>query len=323
MLLNELDLPHYPDNRLLLSRFRRMVNVALAGLSGLILLIPGSIQGSAQGATAPIEHLEVALWPEFDQPAMLVIYRFELAADTPLPARVALPVPAASGPPHAVAWQNADGALFDAEFTSETAGDWQIVQIELPETRSGQLEYYSAIEIVGTTRSFLFEWPSGFELAGMSYKVQEPVAATDLVVRPAPDGERRGDYGLNYLSAEMGPQPVDSAPVISVTYQKSNSMLSIQALQPLGQISAPVDAQSDNSSVLPWLLGAGGIVLLVGGGYYFASRRRFAPRRLPRRRRKQTMEVELEASTIYCHNCGAAAGITDAYCRQCGTRLRR
>ncbi len=297
-------------------------------MSALILLVVGSSQGSAQGATAPIDHLEVDLWPEFDQPAMLVIYRFELAADTPLPARIALPVPAASAPPHAVAWQDADGGLFDADFTSERAGDWQIVEIELPESRSGQLEYYADLDFAGTTRSFLFEWPSGFELGGLSYKVQEPVAATELVVSPAPDGEGQGDYGLNYLTAEMGAQPVDSSPVISVTYQKANPALSIESLQPLGQqplgqISAPVNVQTDSPNILPWLLGAAGIALLGGGGYYFVSRRRPAPQREPRRRGKRSTDVELEASTVYCHNCGAAAGISDVYCRQCGTQLRR
>jgi len=295
----------------------------LAGLSAMILLVVGSFQGSAQGATASIEHLEVSLWPEFDRPAMLVIYRFEIPPETPLPARIALPVPAASGPPHAVAWLSDEGGLFDAAFSNEIAGDWQIIEVELPESRSGQLEYYADMDFADTTRSFLFEWPQGFELGGMSYEVQEPVAATDLAVSPAPDSEGLGDYGLNYLSAELGAQPVDSAPVISVTYQKATPTLSIESLQPLGQISVPIESQLETLNILPWLAGAAGIVLLGGGAYYFVSKRRSAPQRVPRRRGKRTTDVELEASTIYCHNCGAAAGISDVYCRQCGTQLRR
>ncbi len=323
MPLLELALPHSPVSRPPISGARMTASLFLAGLSAMILLVVGSFQGSAQGATAPIEHLEVSLWPEFDRPAMLVIYRFEIAPDTPLPARIALPVPAASGLPHAVAWLSDEGGLFDATFTNESAGEWQVIEVELPESRSGQLEYYADMDFADTTRSFLFEWPQGFELGGMSYKVQNPVSATELVVSPVPDGEGRGDYGFNYMTAEMGPQPVDSAPVISVTYQKANPTLSIDSLQPLGQISAPIGVQTQNPNIVPWLLGAAGIVLLGGGGYYFVSKRRPAPQREPRRRGKRTTEVELEASTIYCHNCGAAAGISDVYCRQCGTQLRR
>ncbi len=292
-------------------------------VAALTLLLIGARTAFAQATTAPIEHLEVALWPEFDQPAILVIYRFEIAADTPLPAQVSLPVPAASGQPHAVAWLSADGGLFDAAFTSASAGDWQIIQVELNESRSGQLEYYAHMDIAGTTRSFLFDWPSEYELGSLSYQVQEPIGATDLIVRPAPDGVNQGDYGLNYLTAEMGPQLSDSAPVISVTYQKADPRLSIDLLQPLGEISAPDDLLLDNPNILPWLMGAAGIALLGGVAYYFFFRRRPAFGRVPRRRRRSTPEVELEVSTVYCHNCGAAAGISDVYCRQCGTQLRQ
>lgn len=301
----------------------KIAQLLLATAAVLLLLVPGSARVSAQDATAPISHLEVALLPEFDQLAMLVIYRFELAADTPLPARVALPVPASARQPHAVAWLGSDNILYDATFTSEVEGDWLIVQIDMPETRTGQLEYYADIDFAGTIRSFLFEWPRGFELGGMSYEVQEPVAATDLKVVPAPDGEGPGDYGLNYVTAELGPQPVDGAPAISVTYEKSDPALSIDALQPLGQVSTPVDLQSDNPNLLPWLLLAGGIAILGSGGYYFASRRQPAAQRVSRVRRKRTTDVELQASTVYCHQCGAAAGISDVYCRQCGTQLRK
>ena len=274
---------------------------------------------SAQEAT--LDHLEVALWPEFDQPAMLVIYRFELAPDTSLPAQVALPIPAVVGQPHAVAWLGDDGLLYDAAFVLEPAGDWSVVQIELTDTRTGQLEYYSAMDFAGIIRSFLFEWPSGFELGGMSYEVQEPVAATDLVVNPAPDREVLGDFGLNYLTAELGPQAADSAPVISVTYEKASTSLSVEALQPLGE--TPVDAQSEVPNLLPWLVLAVGIAILGGGAYTLASRRRPASRPVPKQRSRQATEVELEASIVYCHQCGAAAGISDVYCRQCGTQLRK
>ncbi len=319
--LKEADLT--PKQQLTARPMLRIARLCLAMAAVLLLLALGSARVFAQTATAPIDHLEVALWPEYDRPAMLVIYRFELAADTPLPARVGLPVPAAAGQPTAIAWLGSDGTLYEAAYTSESVGDWLIVQIEMPEARTGQIEFYSDMDFAGTSRSFLFEWPDGFELGGMSYEVQEPVSATDLRVNPAPDREGPGAFGLNYQTAELGPQPADGTLAISVTYEKSSPGLSVEALQPLGQVSTPVGLQSDNPNLLPWLLLAAGIAALGGGGYYFASRRRPAPQRVPRRRRKSGTEVELEASIVYCHQCGAAAGISDVYCRQCGTQLRK
>ncbi len=286
-------------------------------------MIPGAAQGFAQTSSTPIDQLEVALWPEFDRQAMLVIYRFSIPPDTPLPARVALPIPTASGEPHAVAWQDSDGRLFDTAFTLNSGDNWSIAEVELPASHRGQIEYYAELDFAGTIRSYLFEWPSGFELGGMSYEVQEPFSATDLRIVPAPQVQRQGNFGLNYAFANMGPQPADSGPLISVTYEKSTPTLSVDALQPLGQVGTPVDSQPGTPDLLPWLFAAVGIVILSGGVYYFAFRRQPAPQRVSRRRRKRTSDVELEASTVYCHNCGAAAGISDMYCRRCGTQLRR
>lgn len=288
---------------------------------GLSLLVITSTQGRAQEATAFVEHLEVALWPEYDRPAMLVIYRFELAPDASLPARVALPIPADVGQPNAVAWLGTDGVLYDAAFVLQPAGDWSVVQVEMSDTRTGQLEYYAAMDIAGTIRSFLFEWPPGFELGEMAYEVQEPVAATELIVNPAPDHAGPGDLGLNYLTAELGPQAGDSAPAISVTYKNAAGMLSVEALRPLGVTQ--VEAQAGKLDLLPLLVSAAGIAILGGGIYYLAFIRRPAPWLAAGRRWKRTTDIELKPSTVYCHQCGAAAGIRDVYCRQCGEKLRR
>ena len=286
--------------------------IALAAFLGLSMLVMGSTYGQAQEATAFVKHLEVALWPEYDRPAMLVIYRFELAPDTSLPARVALPIPADVGRPNAVAWLGTDGVLYDAAFILQPAGDWSVVQVEMSDTRTGQLEYYAAMDISGTIRSFLFEWPPGFELREMAYEVQEPVAATELIVNPAPDHAGPGDFGLNYLTAILGPQAGDRALAISVTYKNAAGTLSIEALQPLGV--AQVDAQAGNLDLLPLLVYAAGIAILGGGVYYLA---------FTRRRRNRTTDLVLQASTVYCYQCGTAARNRDVYCRQCGEKLRR
>jgi len=55
------------------------------------------------GSASPLERLEVALLPEYDQPGVLVILRGLLSPAVELPAHVEIPVPAAYGEPSAVA----------------------------------------------------------------------------------------------------------------------------------------------------------------------------------------------------------------------------
>lgn len=56
-----------------------------------------------QGVT--FESVQIDLWPEYDRPDMLVVYRFVLAADAQLPTELSLRIPAAAGTPNAASDQ--------------------------------------------------------------------------------------------------------------------------------------------------------------------------------------------------------------------------
>ncbi len=295
------------------SSLARVFGLALC----VLLLAAVSSVGQAQGEPASLAHFEVALWPEFDQPSMLVIYRFELEPEAQLPITVELPIPTAVAQPFAVAWQDASGALFDTQFEVSPDG---IVSILIPQGVGGQLEYYADLNTQDQRRSFRFEWPGTVELAGFSYEVQQPVGAGELSVIPAPDEQLAGPFGLNYAHAELGPQSIGDALAIEISYRKTTSTLSQPpAEQPLAPSAAAVPSSTD---LLPYLL-AGGGVLLVGAGVIYYLRGR--PVAVPRRRTRPTRssERELELSAVYCHQCGTKSKVNDSYCRNCGAKLRQ
>jgi hypothetical protein len=260
------------------------------------------------------------LWPEYDQAATLVIYRFQVGADTALPAVVELQIPSSVGEPNAVAWQDADQALFDAAHTIEVAGEWATVRIEMEQSRTGQLEYYADLKIVDDLRSFRFDWPGGVRIEAVAYEVQQPVTATELTIVPEADRQSSGPFGLTYHLAELGPQSVGVSWAIELSYRKADSILTVETLQPLGEPAAATSAARDSSAFLPWVLGGLGLAAVGGGlAYYLRSRPALAA---PRRRRGSTVEPTLEASAIFCHSCGTKAQVSDRFCRNCGTRLR-
>ncbi|HJS30103.1 MAG TPA: hypothetical protein VJ768_10805, partial [Anaerolineales bacterium] len=73
-----------------------------------VLLIPGA---RAQ-AEVTLEEANIALWPEYDRPGMLVIYRITLSPTVALPAALEFNIPAAAGVPNAVAETGLDGNLY-------------------------------------------------------------------------------------------------------------------------------------------------------------------------------------------------------------------
>ncbi len=285
---------------------------------------------AAQEAPA-IEQLTVALWPEYDQPAMLVILRVQLAPGTQLPVDVILPIPTSAGEPLAVAYTTAEGALLNAPYTRLVQGDWALVTLT-SETLSAQLEYYQPLQISGTQRAFRYEWPGGQDLAKLSYEVQHPVGAQAMTIDPPAQSTVPRPDGLLYSFADLGQVPGTETRQIEVSYQREASTLSIDSVgQPAPPVAGPAEPAGGSLDVTAWLpagLGILGVALVVvGAALYLRSRRRGAAESVRQRHRPKRSSMPqpgpaLDASVIFCHSCGAQAAVTDKFCRQCGTKLR-
>ena len=301
----------------------RKVPILAVGLVMLAAL--WAAPGSAQGAPS-IARLEVAIWPEYDKPSVLVIYRLQLAGGTALPAAVSVPIPASVGEPLAVAKQAADGTLVNATYTRQVQGDWATITLQT-ESLNAQVEYYTPLTLEGTRRHFTFTWPGGVALGDLTYSVQQPAGATDMQVTPQPAETGRGADGLLYYQAELGSQDIPSTQTIDVSYSRDTSQLSIASLQPTAVISPATATQGralDLTRILPWLVGGLGLLLIgLGVFLYFRMGR---PAAVPPPRRHAPPDDRagvIDASTVYCHKCGMQAAVSDLYCRHCGTRLRQ
>lgn len=305
------------------------VSVLLAILALGIMLAPVGVLAQSE---ADIAELEIAIWPEFDREAMLVIYRLRLSPELTLPANIRVPIPAEAGEPHAVAWQDEAGRLLLARYESEARGEWLIINLTA-ESRLAQVEFYSDYDLVGTERRFQLVWPSGFPLEKLRYEVQEPSGAMRLLVDPEPDEASIGSYGLNYLRADLGAVPSDVSILIEVSYAKADASLTADALVTPAPAATnrPISAEGgtpDVGELLPWLLfGFGAVLVLMGAFFYLRLNRQ---PQIAVKRRKSRMagsqpepEVGIDASTIFCHQCGTQASINDNFCRHCGEQLRR
>jgi hypothetical protein len=278
-----------------------------------------------EGAT-PLTLLEVALWPEFDRQDVLAIYRVQLPPETQLPAMVMLPVPAEAGEPHAVATIGEDRNLYVAPFEIQQAGQWNWVAVE-SDSLLLQLEFYSALTFSGDQRAYTFYWPGGLSIDAFQVEVQKPLSASAFKLTPAGAAQVAQD-GLTYARTGLGLQGADDLIEVSLSYEKSDDALSIDAVAQQPTLERPTTTQGgtpDLTALLPWILGAFGI-LLAGVGLFMLLRMRAArpSKRAPRRRKRRSSKDKdkLESSPIYCHVCGSQASASDLFCRRCGTKLR-
>jgi len=286
----------------------------------------------AAAAEAPqFAALKISLWPEYDRPAVLVMYDITLPSDTTLPVALDIRIPARAGEPNAVAFQEPSGNLVNAEYHYSVDGDWGVISVKAM-TPNLHIEYYDpALSKEGSTRRFVFHWPGDFAADAVLLVVQQPATAKDMKITPALGNGAVESDGLTYYRAEIGSLAAGQTFEVSVVYTKGDDTLSRDVLQPQGNLPTQTPAKGEVTwhKVVPWVVVALGVLLIVIGVAWYWISSHTVPAPQPRsRRRRQPMPPEALADDApsgearYCPQCGARAQPGDRYCRVCGTKLR-
>jgi hypothetical protein len=242
------------------------------------------VASAATAATEPrLASLEVALWPEYDRPAVLVMLHGRLVPNAALPATVHLPMPVEAGKPHAVAKRTPDGRLLLVSHTVSVTGESAIINV-LTDEPEIWLEYYVDLATTDPQRRYVFTWPGGIDIAQVTYEVLQPIGAEGLSVKPPPGRQSVGNDGLTYYLGDLGPKGPNESFSIGVTYTKTTPTLTAFALPqqgaPVGQARGgmsppPAATPSGPGAATPWLVALviGFAVTLAGIWVFMASKK--------------------------------------------------
>ncbi len=297
----------------------------------LLALVLGlaAIPARAQDAVR-IASLRVDIWPEFDRPAVLVIYHITLAANTALPATLNLHVPA-QALINAVAVVDPGLGLLNAEYTRTVVGAWATLSITTTSLEV-QVEYYDSLVRDGSTRTVVYEWLGDTAVEAFNVAFQVPAGASNTSLDPAPASSQRDAYDLlNYVTDTMSLEAGETF-TLTAQYEKADDELSIASMPVEPAMSLEeTSGQTAWSDVLPWILGGLGLVLIVLGMFVLFGflgnpgwrRTKTARQRKERHISRASKDEEEESSQVHCHECGRRAQPGDQFCRSCGTRLRR
>ncbi len=289
-----------------------------------ILLVLGALLTPfVAQAQSPIKlsTLKVQLWPEYDQPSMLVIYDFQLPDSTKLPVSVSMTFPKDA---HlvAVASQSPDGSLLNTDYIGPTVNEqWQSITIQIQTPTTYHLEYYQTLSRTGKQRQFTYLWPGTYAIDHLSVSIRLPPDTTSVVTKPDMNSAKGAD-GSSNLTKDFGALQAGQQLPLELTYTKTTDTLSVPAESV--QSSKPLDSNTPGrvllSNYVPYILGALGIIALGAGSIYLLQ-----PHNRQAFQKRQTHRPHAAAhgkADIYCHQCGARAEPGDRFCRVCGTRLR-
>jgi hypothetical protein len=276
-------------------------------------------------------YAEIRLWPEFDQPSMLVMYTMMLAPASPVPAQIAIRIPTSAGMPNTVAVGPDPDNLFETEFSRQVEGQWSTIRVNtaLPLIR---IEYYDPT--IGKNRYFNYTWPADYPTDVVLIQIQKPFGAKNIQISPTiADGEWASDGVLNYFSADATNLANGKQFTIDLSYQKETDVLSVTGLEVRSTV--PVTFQTHGRlrwwSTFPWMLFLPIIIifLIISGLLYT----RVNPIKLiPLSIEKRTNGVvdksappaqDVPVFIQHCQQCGRRANPGDRFCRACGTRLRK
>jgi hypothetical protein len=291
------------------------------------LIIPAPVQAKPP---ASFESMEVDLWPEYDQPSMLVIYRITLDPATTLPADVTLHIPVNVGDPSAVATRETNGQLLNLAYTRTIQGEWSAISFKSTAYQI-QFEYYDpGLVKNGSTRNFTYTWAADYAVKALTLQVQQPVGASQMTLSPDLGNPITSATGLAYYDATVGAVAAGTQFKLSIQYQKNTDALSqptqpVQASETLGPTTA---GRTQSPSLVILVLVGLAAILFIASIYILLRSNKIEITFGENKRHKTHKRLQDEGNAapqegIFCHQCGKRAAPGDVFCRACGTQLRK
>jgi hypothetical protein len=285
-----------------------------------------------------ISSMEIDIWPEYDQPSVLVIYRISFDSLTNFPSTVNFTIPASAGNPSSVAMKDVDGLLYDLEYSVTPDGSWNRIRF-ITSSPDIQIEFYDPyIESAPDLRTYSYRWISDYAINDLKLVVQQPRFVSNIDISPDyGTGKINPDDHLKYFTLDLGSLKRGAYVNTGISYIKSDDSLSastqpVKAVDTIQQESGVtvklknlVDAIWENTTLTTaavLILISFALIVLVA---LLALQKRDLkdPDANPPRenmQKKRTVNAS-EVREVYCHVCGKRARPGDLYCRTCGSKL--
>lgn len=290
-----------------------------------LLIISASTQVNAQ-SDITIDKMQVRIWPEYDQPSVLVINNIFLSGEVNLPVSLNFLIPAVAGAPHSVAVRELDGQLYLLEYEMTSVGEWNQLTFTTPYPEIW-IEYYDpSLTVEDDQRSFEFRWVGDYLINDLQIEVQRPLTATNMTFKESMGEPQIGNDGLTYFFSNVGELKANTNVSLHIEYTKSDDTLSSSVAAPVQPVTPlNIDDSIGKTSfvqILPFIVAGIGLVMLIFGVFWYMNKNKETTTK-PRQRHTAVKRTSIqEGEAIFCHRCGRRADPGDVFCRACGTKLK-
>lgn len=271
-----------------------------------------------------ISIMDISVWPEYDQPGVLVQYQGSLLA-TPTktnPVEVYFLVPKGAGVGAACAIQS--NGNHTSETWKETDADDALTKVTFKVTEPQfHVEYYYNPLPAAADKKFSFAYTAGLPTDEIDLDVQHPLKATAFTLTPdAPNSHKEQD-GFTYHQYTFKQVAAGQKLSTDVAYSKSDPKPSVSSDKPASSPSAADAASSGGINpnqliVIATFLAMAGIII-----YFVWERNRRVLQ--PAYGRVEHYEAAPQAAVLatngFCTQCGSPMQAGDRFCARCGTAV--
>ena len=277
---------------------------------------------AAPPADLRIARLQLSIWPEYDDPRVLLIIRGELAPGVTFPTHVTLPVPK-------------EAELIGAGMISELGelllhphriipgGASDTLEIDLPAPRFFAELYYDPFEGSGDVKRFTYTFEAPYPIAQLDIDLQKPYTASEFVTEPPAMAQESEGRDTTYHRFAYRDVAAGQPTTFTVSYVKTDPQPSVPkaadapAASPAPQ--GPQDRMLIYAGILAGVTAAYVLAAILWTGY---QRRHAAvtppetpPRPLPA---PSDPPSDAPAAANFCSHCGRALDADYAFCPGCG-----
>jgi hypothetical protein len=297
----------------------------------------GAVPAEPPPGDIRIQRLSVSIWPEYDDPRVLVILRGELSPETQVPTQLRLPMPKGAELIGAgmISPQN---ELLNHPYERLAGDTADTVVLTLPVHRFFAEWYDDPFGQREPARQFTYPLTLPYAVAQLDVDILQPDAATEFRIAPEPmreDVDTRG--GKHHLWSYRDLEP-EATKTFEVAYVKTTDVPSITKsaapaadLQP-GDPQAAALSRSTKTWVTFGML-AGFAMIFAGVVFVFRNK---PPASSPAASAMPIVSapgpnVTADGTTKlpetplaranFCSNCGRQLQATDVFCPGCGRQL--
>jgi hypothetical protein len=300
-------------------------------------------QASASTASLVMARLRLSIWPEYDDPRVLIMFRGEMAPRQAFPASITLPIP--KGAEIIGAGMISDRNELLLHPHQVLPGDSQdTLQLNLPVPRFFVEFYYNPFTASGPEKRFVYPAPTTYPIDLFEVDIQQPLKATAFTVDPAPMERTTDKEGFTYHQFASRDVGKGHHQTFTIAYTKTAPTPSVVKQQSTAQPAEKARTRSHTTLVSLGIFA--GVILLFGGYVWLTQRsqRRSmpdTPSPVPSASKSdaliallqddaQSQETAGVPPTLrhtrainFCANCGRKLLPDDRFCSACGKPIKR